>query len=418
MERQMHSGMLVSFLNRVKYVLFVYFYVVTVDYGMKQRENTPYYCGVLFLFLVISFWGQETFKKFLPFFLYQAAVVCGCTLIGRDIRERVLFFLFAALQFVIAFGEKMGEGKRVIVNSNPALILLGIPGLLYAYVEKYTLLYEVFLWVSVLFLWIHMWNLHLANRQQFFVTYAQNADSMEKRKMLLDGNRVIGSFLGVAAVGLFLGTQVGEGGLIGRILQLIYRGLRWFLSLFTHGEVEEYIPEAVETPVPASQEMVGEEMLKQNEFLSTILAILGAIFMFVLKVLSVLFVVALFAFLGYSIWKSFYKKQTDQMKEYEEVEKIREKVNTKTKKKREFVLFGNTNTRVRKIFRKKIEKQEKRGDISKKTRTSEELVDVVVEEARDTVEQMLPLYQKARYSREKISKEELEKYKNFEKNRE
>lgn len=106
------------------------------------------------------------------------------------------------------------------------------------------------------------------------------------------------------------------------------------------------------------------------------------------------------------------------MKEYEEVEKIREKVNTKTKKKREFVLFGNTNTRVRKIFRKKIEKQEKRGDISKKTRTSEELVDVVVEEARDNVEQMLPLYQKARYSREKISKEELEKYKNFEKNRE
>lgn len=412
-EQSERSRMLVSFLNRVKYFLLVYFYVVTVDYGMKSEENTPYFCGLLFVFTVISFWGQQKLKRFLPFFLYQAAVVCGCTLIGRDIQERVLFFLFAALQWGITFVEKTGEAKRVIVNSSPALILLGIPGLLYAYVEKYNILYEVFLWVSVLFLWIHMWNLHLANRQRFFVEYAQNADSMEKGKMILDGNRVIGSFLGVAAVALFLGTQVGEGGLIARILQLLYKGLRWFLALFTHGEVEEYIPEAVETPVPASQEMVGGEMLEQNEFLSTILAILGAIFMFALKVLSVLFVVAFLVLFGYSLWKGFYKKQIEPMKEYEEVEKIREKVNIKTEKKREFTLFGNTNAKVRRLFQRKIEKQEKGGENSKKTKTSSELVDVVVEEARDTVQQMVPLYQKARYSREKISKEELEKYKQF-----
>lgn len=412
-EQSERSRMLVSFLNRVKYFLLVYFYVVTVDYGMKSEENTPYFCGLLFVFTVISFWGQQKFKRFLPFFLYQAAVVCGCTLIGRDIQERVLFFLFAALQWGITFVEKTGEAKRVIVNSSPALILLGIPGLLYAYVEKYNILYEVFLWVSVLFLWIHMWNLHLANRQRFLVEYAQNADSMEKGKMLLDGNRVIGSFLGVAAVALFLGTQVGEGGLIARILQLLYKGLRWFLALFTHGEVEEYIPEAVETPVPASQEMVGGEMLEQNEFLSTILAILGAIFMFALKVLSVLFVVAFLVLFGYSLWKGFYKKQIEPIKEYEEVEKIREKVNIKTEKKREFTLFGNTNAKVRRLFQRKIEKQEKGGENSKKMKTSSELVDVVVEEARDTVQQMVPLYQKARYSREKISKEELEKYKQF-----
>lgn len=105
-EQSERSRMLVSFLNRVKYFLLVYFYVVTVDYGMKSEENTPYFCGLLFVFTVISFWGQQKLKRFLPFFLYQAAVVCGCTLIGRDIQERVLFFLFAALQW--------GDRKSVV----------------------------------------------------------------------------------------------------------------------------------------------------------------------------------------------------------------------------------------------------------------------------------------------------------------
>lgn len=405
-----HSGMLVSFLNRVKYFLLVYFYIVVVDYGMKQRENTPYYCLLLLLFVLFSFWGQQQLKHLMTFLLYQAAVACGCIVIGRDIQERVLFFLFAALQFGIAFGGAMGERKRVVQNCTATLILLGIPGLLYAYVEKYVLLYEVFLWVAVIFFWLHMWNIHLANRQRFFVEYAQNADSMERGKLLMDGNWVIGSFLSVAAVGIFVGTQVGESEWIERILQLLYRGLQWFFGLLNGGEVEEYISDSVEVPITDSEGAVGEEMVKQNEILRRIMELLGALLMFVLKVLSVLLVFALLAFLVYLIWKSFYKKQPKQVKEYEEVEKIRDNVKTKPKRKREIILFGNANTRVRKLFQRKIEKQEKRGENSKTTKTSAELVDVVVEEARDVVEQMLPLYRKARYSKEKISKEELERY--------
>lgn len=413
MERQIqsgHSGMWVSFLNRVKYFLLLYFYIVTVDYGMKQRENTPYYCMLLLFFMLLSFWGQQRIRHLLTYLLYEAAVACGSTVIGRDIQEQVLFLLFAALQFGIVFGGTMGEQKSVVQNSTATLILLCIPGLLYAYVEKYVLLYEVFLWVAVIFFWLHMWNMHLANRQRFFMEYAQNADSIEKGKLLMDGNRVIGSFLGVAAVGIFVGTQVGESGWIERVLQLLYRALQWFFGLLNRGEVEEYIPDPVGIPMTDSEGAVGEEMVKQNEFLSRLMEILGALLMFVLKVLSVLLVFALLVFLGYSIWKSFYKKQPKQVRKYEEVEKIREKVIIKPNKKREFVLFGNANTKVRKLFQRKIEKQEKRGENSKITKTSVELVDVVVEEARDTVEQMLPLYQKARYSKEKISKEELERY--------
>ena len=92
MERQKengHSGVLVSFLNWVKYFLFGYFYIVAVDYGMKPRENTPFYCMLLFLFMVLSFWGKQKIRRLLPFLFYQAVVVCGCTFIGRDSEERV-----------------------------------------------------------------------------------------------------------------------------------------------------------------------------------------------------------------------------------------------------------------------------------------------------------------------------------------
>lgn len=413
MERQKengHSGVLVSFLNWVKYFLFGYFYIVAVDYGMKPRENTPFYCMLLFLFMVLSFWGKQKIRRLLPFLFYQAVVVCGCTFIGRDSEERVLFFLFATLQFGIAFASVQGEKKCVVLNSTPAIILIGIPGLLYAYVEKYTLLYEVFLWITVLFLWIHVWNIHIANRQRFFVEYAQNADSMEKGKMLADGNGVIGSLLGVAAIGLLLGTQIGEGRWLDRVLQLLYQGLRWFLELLTHGEVE-YVPEAVKTPMPTAEEIVDGEIIKQNELLSIIMEVLFAIIMFTLKVLSVLAVLAFLALFVYTIWKSFYKKQPEVEIEYEEVEKIREKLPAKVKRKREFVLFGNANIKVRKLFQRKIEKTEKDGQHFKRTKTSTELVEVVSEDAKHTVEQMLPLYQKARYSKKKISKEELESYK-------
>ena len=92
MERQKengHSGVLVSFLNWVKYFLFGYFYIVTVDYGMKPRENTPFYCMLLFLFMVLSFWGKQKIRRLLPFLFYQAVVVCGCTFIGRDSRHGI-----------------------------------------------------------------------------------------------------------------------------------------------------------------------------------------------------------------------------------------------------------------------------------------------------------------------------------------
>lgn len=416
MERQNqmgHNRILISFLNKVKYFLLVYFYIVVVDYGMKPRESTPYYCMLLLLGMTVSFWGQQKIKHLLPFLLYQAAVACGCTMVGRNKEERVLFFLFGVLQFCIALGETLGEQKRVVLNSTSMLLLLGIPGLLYGYMENYDLLYETFVWVAVAFLWVHLWNAHLANRQRFFVEYTPNADSMEKGKILTDGNRVIGNVLGVAAVGLFFGTQMGEGGWLDSVLKRLYRALRWFLSLFTHGEVEEYVPEAVETPAATAGEIVGEEMLKQNEILSRILEILGAIFLFALKVLSVLLVLALLGFFVYSVWKSFYRRQPEQEKEYEEVEKIREKVPEKEKYKRKWVLFGNANERVRKLFQRKIEKTERMGEHSKRTKTSTELVNVVAEEAKDTVEQMLPLYQKARYSKENISKEELENYKRW-----
>lgn len=404
-----HSGMLVSFFNRVKYFLLVYFYAVTIDYGVRQNENTPYYDLLLFLFMLLSFWGEQKIRYLFPFLCYQAMLVGGCTLVGRNTQERVVFFLVSILQFGVSFEAVLAEKKRVIVNGTSALILLGIPGILYAYVKKYTLLYEVFLWVTVLFLWLHMWNVHLANRHRFLVNYAQNADSMEKKKMIADGNGVIESILAVTAGCLFLGTQIGEGRLIERFLHLLYKGLQWFFEWFTHAEVEEYSSEVVEMPIPTADVIVEDNVIKQNEMLSKIMELLGMLFWVLLKVLSVLVVFSLLAFFGYIIWKNFYKQQPDVKAEYEEVEKIREKTFVKEKKQKIFI-FGNTNERVRKIFKRKIDKTEKERHISKRTKTSTELVDVVLEDSKDAVKKMLPLYQKARYSKAKISKEELENY--------
>ena len=401
---------LIIALNDMKYFCVAYFFVALCDYSMYGSKVRCLYCLLLLIAAVVSCCLELYAARIWQFFAGHGAVLCYCLFLGRSSGERVVFVLYGLLLFGVAWVKHNGSNKkRVPENASLGFLALGLFGLLYARIRGFTYAYELFFWVASVYLLLHLLNLYLANQNTYLQNSARTADNVERRRVQADGNLVMGVYLPVSAGLLFLAGQVGAEGILDAFFDGIYRGLRWFLGVFTHFEAEEYTETIPVTPAPTPERAVTGETEIGNPLLQEFMRMVAVAMIFVIKILAVVAVVAFLVAVVYVMWKSFYSHGADRGEAKEEVEKLHEKRKSAGKRKRQPVLFGGDPAhRVRRLFRKRIleGRQEKTGNGN--SRTAAEWVSTVREEDRKAVERILPVYRKARYSREKVTKEEYE----------
>lgn len=407
---QSKSGF-VAFLNEVKLFLLFYFYVVLIDYTLLKSEYAVWYALWLGVPFFVAFWVRNKARKLWQYVLGQVCVFVLCLFGTFDNSRRGLFCLCGLGIFILSWIQMAEEKKSYQQrNSSMAVLCLAIPGGIFAYAKEYTLILQVFSWIGIAFVWVHIWNTQLANRQRYLLENGMTNGCVESRKILTEANLGIGRFLAVAAVFLGAGAQMFDGSIIERGLQVIYGGLRTILqaiSKFTHSEWEEYIPDE-EMAFPSGGMEIGVgEVIKESEQNNLLLEILGAIGWALLKIITVLAILAFVVLMVYTFWKVFYEKQAKvEGAAGDEIEVIQTEKIRPEKKQRKVHFFGDNRQKIRWKFRKSILKGEaSREQLASKGKTAKELVEIAGQK-----ESLLPLYYKARYSDGVIFKKDVKGY--------
>lgn len=400
----------VAGLNQVKLFLLFYFYIVLIDYAMTGNVRVPWYdlwLGVPFL---VAFTIRRRTTNLWQYVLGQVCVCIVCVVGAFEDSRRILFFI-CGLMIVVLSWIQMAEEKKSFEqrNSSLALLFLAIPGGIFSYAKGYSMGLQVLSWVGVTFVWFHLWNMQLANRQKYLLENGLANGCVESRKILTEANYGLGRFLALAAAVLGAGAQMFNGSIVEQLLQGMYGILRMILqaiSKFTNSQREEYVADGA-LEFPSNSIKMGEfEVVKEPEQENLLLEILGTIGWALLKILTVIAILAFVVLIVYTIWKGFYEKQVTVENASDEVERIRsEKIRIK-KKQRKIRFFGDNRQRIRWKFRKSIMKGEASEEqLSLKGNTAKELVEIARRE-----ESLLPLYYRARYSDEVISKKDVKEY--------
>ncbi len=400
---------LIHFLNSIKLFLLAFFIVATISYGIEPKRGNVWYALLLFIVAIGGFCIRQWAERLWTFFLGHGILVLYCFFIGRNGKEKIIFVLYAMVDIGISFAiRKNNRVKLWPENYSIALLLLCIPCLIYAGVTNTTYIFHLFMWIWLPFLWLHFFNLYLVKQECYYRSNCLTTGTIKRSSLYKEGGVILGIFSICSAGILYVATQISTHGIGKRILHICYALLKWLLH-FVHGEREEYTEQFLElTPTPTlTAQPLDETQSMGPSIIEEIAKVIMSVLMYFLKLLAVIFVLAVFALFFYTIWKSFYEKKEDIEEEKERIfPEKRERTTVQRKHKRNWSIWNKGyREKIRRLFKKRVEQSWNRDYGEKNVKTAEELSQHM---SADTTAELLALYQKARYSQDTITKEEFD----------
>lgn len=398
--------------NWIQVFLICYGVFFLIDYLAGVRQGCAWRSAMLFAPACGFFLVKEKCVRLWSYLLGNGIFSLICVLLGRDWKERWIYGIYAGIFCCISWVRRKKEREKVFPeNLGIWFLLILLPLVLIAWIAKAeTFVYEVCVWIVLLFFWVHYINIYSTNQERYFLKNNETTKILEKKDMRHAGKKAMCVFGSMGMLLLCIGGNVYKGNLLQDILGVIYRFLQWIFH-FLPGEAEEpvLVPKETHPPFETTQSYDGD--ISYPLWLQKLLNALQYVGERILDLLVVLFVLGIIILVCYLIRSAFYgtpRRKKDE-KNYSGVIKTEEKiVRNKKKTHREWKLRRNNNEKVRKLFGQYIRQYEEDSKIAKKQKTATELKDLVQEERKSVAEKLLPYYHIARYSEKNITREELE----------
>ena len=419
MRKEKHVTGIVDVCNWIQLSLLGYCAFFLLDYFLGVRQGCARYSLLLFVPAAISFFIKEKCQQLWCYLLGNLSVCTGCLFMGRAWKEQCIYGLCGVTLFVLSWVWK-GKEKEKAFPENLELwaVFVLIPFLLIAWIVKAeAFVYDVCVWGVLCFFWFHYLNAYLANQQKYILKNTQTTGELARNEITRTGKKAMVPFLGIGSLLLMMGGNVYKGNLLQDIGMIFYRLLGWILSFFQTDYVkEEEEIQVLITPTPEVQptEFVVEEAKELPLWLQNLIRLLQEIGDWLLEILAYVFILGIVFLVCYLVWKAFYRSSRRRVdeREYEKLVGTKEKM---AREKKKFhvgnFLWKNNNEKVRKIFLQYIKKYEEDHAITKQEKTATQLTGLVIEERKYGAEQLLPYYQKARYSGEQLTGQEVERCK-------
>lgn len=387
------------------------------------------------LFMVISITGLGIFGKENPNIgLWIATGLLSIALFFArvHISNRLLFYGIHAAILWATWMLPLEQVVKVFLLGNTIIyVILSVRNKMISKTGKTALIHPAFFFVVTAIL--SLWEMFVRNNQWeviyirmtfcyliFYIIYffvqqylcfvesnEKNASNIPEQEMFLSGIKQTAVFAVGSSVILWISLNLDWfSKMMRKVGEWIVNMLRAFFSMFDFGVIEE-----VEKPLPDKMEVhtngIGEAILP--EFVLEIIAKIATIIAVVGVIAFVVFVVVvIYRFLR----KYFQKVEKEKKIVLNTIGDIREqcKISEKKRERNLFVGFLNNRDKVRKLFRKTIVKQKSQiiGTLSE-----EQLRFVTAKECCEKIqaEGLKQIYEKARYSDEEITAEDVRKAK-------
>lgn len=387
------------------------------------------------LFMVISITGLGIFGKENPnigLWIATGLLSIALFFVRVHISNRLLFYGIHASILVATWIIPLEQVVKVFLLGNTIIyVILSVRNKMISKTGKTALIHPAFFFVVTAILSI--WETFVRNNQWeviyirmtfcyliFYIIYffvqrylcfvesnEKNVSNIPEQEMFLSGIKQTAVFVVGSSVVLWISLNLDWfSKMMGKVGEWIVNMLRAIFSMFDFQVVEE-----VEKPLPDKMEVhtngIGEAILP--EFVleiiakaATIIAIVG-VFAFVVFV-----VVVIYKFLR----EHFQKVEKEKVSILQSTEDIRERcsLGDKKKERKMFGRFLNNRDKVRKLFRKTVVKQKTRIIGSS---DEGQLMYFTAKECCEKINatELKQIYEKARYSDEEITAEDVRKAK-------
>jgi len=374
--------------------------LVTFIAALQKDVNHAYWMLVLILVPVISVFLRRFVHKFGWFFLAHAALMGGLFLMPTTL-TKVFAGIYIAADIIYIYVRRT-SGTDDPMSAMQLVISFVVAFVLYITVGKMDLenLRPMILAFFIFHISVYMIYFHQLNVRDALEASAEHLNQATKK---LNGinNKIIAFYVVIMllliGVGVVLRMDVVFS-MIGQLLLLMVRAIVKLVFREKSGNSEVIVGDQPEGMGGDSGGPAGEFVTYEFWF------IIEKIVMAVCLIAAIIGLV----YLAYRFYKRFMQNRIEEHStaDFEETTVFVEKAQKVRKERKSlFDYFNLTNDKkVRHIYAKKIQKQIKAGVPVKSSQTVQEIRQIV---EKENLTRITALYEKARYSDQPISKEEV-----------
>lgn len=424
----------------IQSIVFIAVMAMIVFGAIKRSDDYIVYVFAIVIPVLISFLARKKVKKLVPFTIIHVVMLIAFASLGKTQAEATAYFVGVFVIVFRSFALRMSNIKRYeftnvaygeedmtdlskeerqasILSSermHVAYCLVMVAGYFAGNNVKSEMLMGLEVVCFVLFILLQVVSNQIKGVNEIFLQNAGKSEFPAERIMSINIIMII-----AIAFFMVIGMILFYNGKYGNIFSAIGAGFtfifHWIFKLILMLLKEDVSPVEEEVPTTPEQEVTdgtnfrGDLVVQEG---NNVMAIITEAVIIMMLVLVVAFVV-------YLLFKYARRFKVSSAEELDEVEflgdKKRKEIRLAKRKRKEELKNAPLNAQYRKIFKKKVLAASKHGE---KKKPLESMQPIQITRSRLTKEKMLAdeitkSYEKARYSKESVSKEDIDKLRNI-----
>ena len=358
------------------------------------------------LMLLVSL-GAHKAKHFWQYAIASAAAILLAYVGAGNLLERVFLLVFTVFMVLSYFVARAKDRDCWLEKPEFAFLalFLGMYFMARRADSEFLRLYACY-GAGIYYLLISYYT-NTIEMYQFVQTHA-NLERFPEKRLLKSNRRMMWMQTGIVVAGMFVAPFVG----IDQIVYGIGRVLRNILAFLLSGFENEPMPEIVQEAEQQSEMMLPGEAREISKWMEILIK--------VLDIIAWILVIAFIAYLLYRVAKKLYEMYLDFGTHTEEngdkVERIlvvsskERKMDVEKTKKENLFWDRSPNARIRKFYKKRVQKDIK--EPINPAWTPRE-IEQAVQMSENEKEILHQYYEKARYGKESCTKEEMQEVLNI-----
>jgi hypothetical protein len=385
-------------------------------------KSTDYVYQALWLIPAsfISYFTGKYSKHIWTFLFSHVLLFVIYIFISTNAFITVYYTLFLTVLTILELKNRLKP--EIVAKSNTSLLFISILLVMniLCYYLSYDKLNQLFFSLTFLYVLLYLLNMYLLNFERFFQNQ-ENLSNVPIQKIRGTNNLLILFFGSFCFFVMLLFTNFPLKVILTSIGSFLLSILRFFISLFTslfkHNSVQK---EVLEEPVITPE----SPLPSYSESTSNLLEIIQNIILTLLTIAIIGAAIALLVFLLYKLYQHFYENKTNHFKDktefispFDKKEDIPKESNKTSIFSRLTWLFGRTNNeQIRKSYYKAIKSHAESEQLTSNLTPSELSQFAFSSNSgllsnnnidHEKLNQLTLLYEKARYSKEECSKDEV-----------
>lgn len=391
----------------------LYYAVLCMGLYTYNKNITPCLAALL---TVLPFAGTVLLSQYAKnaalYVLYHGALLAAVWLCHfllpafLNMGNALLLSAAVIVPFILFFTKRLHAEKNAhYLNLSPLLAMVFIILWIIADQMDFAPLATLIIVVACVFLMLCLLGQYLNNFYDYMENNSQVAN-MPMGAILHSSNGVMAIFMVLAMACILLFTNLGLGRLITALKELLLTGIRYLLSLAPEGDPTQYSTNVeAETSAAAPPQFMAED-----GGTSPIMVAISNVIFTILQIALIVGAAVLIIYTIYQLYRrfgSFNFTKKAKIAAQDDCNDVVEKIVT-SKKSRHSLFFTGTmpEDKIRRLYYKKIRAAHKKEPVPQ-TRTPSELTQSLQPSDTEAAARFTALYEKARYSNQPPTAEEI-----------